>query len=121
VIVRGFKNEILRIMPTYLANPTSKAPAGISRVAATNIGPALGRIPFIATIAVPQKKKGDIKSKVLNTDSINVASISLSSSLLCPTTASFALSANFSGAFTSPSWNETTHSTSHSHPQNLLP
>lgn len=48
--------------PLDAANPTSKNPAGISRNADIKKGPVLGRTSFIATMAVPQKKKGDIRS-----------------------------------------------------------
>jgi hypothetical protein len=38
---------------------TSSVPAGSSRSAATTKGPIRGMTPFMATMAVPQKKKGD--------------------------------------------------------------
>ncbi|KAL3845056.1 hypothetical protein ACJIZ3_002459 [Penstemon smallii] len=50
-----------KLNPRDAANPTNKNPDGISRNAATKKGPALGKTSFIATIAVPQKKKGDTK------------------------------------------------------------
>ncbi|GER34775.1 small nuclear ribonucleoprotein family protein [Striga asiatica] len=47
--------------PLEAAKPTNNNPAGISRKAATKKGPVFGRTSFMATMAVPQKKKGDIR------------------------------------------------------------
>ncbi|BAT11455.1 Os10g0493850, partial [Oryza sativa Japonica Group] len=47
------------LLPRAAAKATSSAPAGRRRSAATKKGPVLGMTPFIATMAVPQKKKGD--------------------------------------------------------------
>lgn len=48
--------------PVRAAKPTSRAPAGMSRKAGTKKGPTRGSTSFMATIAVPQKKKGDTSS-----------------------------------------------------------
>ncbi len=48
----------------------SNIPAGMRRKEATNNGPAFGSTPFIATIAVPQKKNGEMRSRVSSTISI---------------------------------------------------
>ncbi|KAG6546703.1 hypothetical protein Mapa_011892 [Marchantia paleacea] len=50
--------------PLEAPNQIRSNPAGISLTDATNIGPALGNTPFMATIAVPQRKKGLMRSKV---------------------------------------------------------
>lgn len=42
-----------------VAKAMSSAPAGSRRSAATKKGPVLGMTPFMATMVVPQKKKGD--------------------------------------------------------------
>lgn len=43
-----------------IAAISTNIPAGISRIAAINSGVVCGSTPFIATIAVPQRKKGAI-------------------------------------------------------------
>lgn len=48
-------------LPRAAAKATSSAPAGSRRSAATKNGPVRGMTPFMATMAVPQKKKGDIR------------------------------------------------------------
>lgn len=48
-------------LPRAAAKATSSAPAGSRRIAATKKGPVRGMTPFMATIAVPQKKKGDTR------------------------------------------------------------
>ena len=48
-------------LPRAAAKATSSAPAGSRRSAATKKGPVRGMTPFMATMAVPQKKKGDTR------------------------------------------------------------
>lgn len=48
--------------PCHAATSNTNTPAGINRTVATNIGVVSGNTPFIATIAVPQRKKGAIRN-----------------------------------------------------------
>lgn len=72
-----------KALPLEAAKATNNSPDGISLNAATTKGPVLGRTSFIATIAVPQKKKGDIRSPHSNADSTNAAAVSPVSPLSC--------------------------------------
>uniref|UniRef100_A0A0E0FPZ1 Uncharacterized protein n=1 Tax=Oryza nivara TaxID=4536 RepID=A0A0E0FPZ1_ORYNI len=47
------------LLPREAAKATSSVPAGRRRSSATKKGPVLAMTPFMATMAVPQKKKGD--------------------------------------------------------------
>lgn len=51
-------------LPDDFAQRRRAAPAGIRRHAATNSGVVCGAISFIATMDVPQKKKGLMSSSV---------------------------------------------------------
>lgn len=51
-----------------------RKPAGIRRKAEMKKGPVFGRIPFMATIAVPQKKKGETNTAHSCTCFINSSS-----------------------------------------------
>lgn len=48
-------------LPLEAAKATRRNPAGMRRKDETKKGPYLGSTSFIATMAVPQKKNGDIK------------------------------------------------------------
>ena len=48
-------------LPIAAATPSTSTPAGTNRTPAINNGVVCPIVPFIATIAVPQRKKGAIK------------------------------------------------------------
>lgn len=89
--------------PREAAKPTNNKPAGINRNADTKKGPVLGIISFIATIDVPQKKKGDIKSAHSHADPKNSSTYDEDN-----TDSSF----NLMGFFDNSSWELIMHSTS---------
>lgn len=51
------------LRPDAAAQPRSTSPAGTSRQAATSRGVVCGARPFITTMDVPQKKKGDTRMR----------------------------------------------------------
>lgn len=58
--------------PREAAKATKSKPAGINRNEDTKKGPVLGKTSFIATIAVPQKKKGDTNTAHSHTTPPNI-------------------------------------------------
>lgn len=74
------------LRPRKAAKATNNKPAGISLNEDTKKGPVLGKTSFIATIAVPQKKNGDINNPHSHTPPINLntGSDSISTSTFSP-------------------------------------